>query len=229
MEPLGLHTELGLSDIFGEETMKKLIAGLVVCAALFALGFSSCDGILSSSNEGDGPFSAVANNRGQLKINNISYSLYGNYLVYIDSSGSATNPWSSYTARSSGYIPIDSSAETVSLYSGSQWTGAGYYYVYLVTSSNQILAKSSAPIYFTNGGATINASEQLAFPQIDSNGISNISYSSVPAGSSPWTWDGSRWRSPSIGDNSVTKYRISFTSGSAGAAITAIQSIKISC
>jgi hypothetical protein len=68
--------------------MKKITAGLAVCAALVALGLSACDAVLPVSDEGGGPFSDT---KGILTFNNLS--LGENYRVYISSDPSITSPW----------------------------------------------------------------------------------------------------------------------------------------
>jgi hypothetical protein len=139
-----------------------LIAGLA--AVLFVFCLSGCDGMLDSSNDGDGLFSAIENHQddtgGQLTVTNIPSGLYGSYSVYICSYAGLTNPHSNYSA--SGYVTINSSTEVIDLYGdyGSQWTGSGSYYVYLVRSNDaQIAAKTTGSVYFSDGVAAVNASQ----------------------------------------------------------------------
>jgi hypothetical protein len=181
MEAFGLFTEPWLSDIPGEEKMKKTTFALGACTILFALCLSGCDGILSSSDEGDGFFSKFEEfpqkgRNGVLTINNIpsdmmDQSALSNYRVYICSSGNEANPWYNCEAES-GDFSVSGTTITVSLYpsygydTSSRWTGSGPYYIYLVEnsynsygySSNQIAAKSSSSILFSNGSATVDAS-----------------------------------------------------------------------
>ncbi|MDR1588108.1 MAG: hypothetical protein LBS57_11680, partial [Treponema sp.] len=102
--------------------------------------------------------------QGQLTISNIDPSLYGygNYRVYICNGSNENYPENNYVARSNGYVTIDTTTEVIDLYDGySRWTGTGWYYVYLVDSSYQIVAKTTNSVSFSNGSATIDASYEL--------------------------------------------------------------------
>jgi hypothetical protein len=118
-----------------------------------------------------------------LKITNISSIPYGTYRVYINTNSNTSSPGSSPAAN--GSVTISSSTDssvTVLLYSGSnsspQWVPSSGYsnYVYLVNSSNQIVAKSNKAFYFTNGGDTINASSELAFLGLKITNITDSLY-----------------------------------------------------
>jgi hypothetical protein len=116
-----------------------------------------------------------------LKIDNIASSTIpnGTYRVYINSNTST--PSSSPTAN--GYITISSSTSstvTVPLYasssSSSQWlsTSTSSYHVYLVNSSNTIVAKSRDSVSFTNSGGTIDAATGL-------DKISGLTINNIPS------------------------------------------------
>jgi hypothetical protein len=164
--------------------MKKILtACFVLSMALFTLGFSGCDGMLSGSDDADGLFSdfkpgSGGGGRGQMTITGIDSGLYGSYRIYVNSS-SSENYYTS-NAEASGSASISgSSTATVDLYtsSGSRWNGAGSYYVFFEDSSGRLAFKSSYQISFTNGGANVAVSSNFTvIGRLTITGISSSLY-----------------------------------------------------
>jgi hypothetical protein len=176
--------------------MKKTIAALAACAALFVLGLSGCDAVLDPSDDGEGFFTEKGSGQLNISLPSSPSGLSGSYYVYVHAKNNVTNPESGYVARSHGSYYLSSSSYSgtppstkvelrTSEDSGKQWAGSGNYYAYLVgysssssLSNDNILVSNS--VSFSHGNATISGTTGLRQASIltinNASGLSSGTY-----------------------------------------------------